>query len=74
MSEAEPTASLCFVDTNVWLYAFISGPDAAKSNLARQLLRDSEEAVVGATILYSEDLQAGLAVDGRLTVRNPFAS
>jgi predicted nucleic acid-binding protein len=42
MSEAEPQAPLCFVDTNIWLYAFVSGPDAAKSDLARQLLRDSE--------------------------------
>jgi predicted nucleic acid-binding protein len=145
MNEAEPAASLCFIDTNIWLYAFISGPDAAKSNLARQLLRDSEEALVvssqvinevcvnllkkahvpeveiqdlvrsfyrkypvvlldqavqvgaselrgrfslsfwdslilaaavhcGATVLYSEDLQAGLEVDGHLTIRNPFAS
>ena len=145
MSEAEPQAPLCFVDTNIWLYAFISGPDAAKSDLARQLLRDSEETLVvssqvinevcvnplkkahvpeteirelvrsfyrkypvvlldqeveigaselrerfslsfwdslilsaavhgDATVLYSEDLQAGLQVDGRLVVRNPFLS
>ena len=145
MSEAEPQAPLCFVDTNIWLYAFVSGPDAAKSDLARQLLRDSEETLVvssqvinevcvnllkkahipeteiqelvrsfyrkypvvlldqevqvgaselrerfslsfwdslilaaavqgGATVLYSEDLQAGLEVDGRLVVRNPFLS
>ena len=26
----------------------------------------------GATTLYSEDLQHGLVIDGRLTVRNPF--
>ncbi len=46
MSETESPAPLCFVDTNIWLYAFISGPDAAKSDLARQLLRDSEEALI----------------------------
>lgn len=28
----------------------------------------------GCTILYSEDLQHGQKLDGRLTVRNPFAS
>jgi len=143
MSEAEPIPALCFADTNVWLYAFISGSDAAKSELARRLLRDNEEALVvssqvinevcvnllnkarlpeaeiqelirsfyrkypvvlldqavqvgaselrgrfslsfwdslilaaavhcGATILYSEDMQAGLEVNGRLIVRNPF--
>ena len=145
MSEAEPPVPLCFVDTNIWLYAFVSGPDAAKSDQARQLLRDSEETLVvssqvinevcvnllkkahvpeteirelvrsfyrkypvvlmdqeveigaselrerfslsfwdslilsaavhgDATVLYSEDLQAGLEVDGRLVVRNPFLS
>ena len=145
MSEAEPPVPLCFVDTNIWLYAFISGPDAAKSDLARQLLQDSEEALIvssqvinevcvnllkkahvpeteirelvrsfyrkypvvlldqeveigaselcerfslsfwdslilsaavhgDATVLYSEGLQAGLQVDGRLVVRNPFLS
>lgn len=28
--------------------------------------------LAGATTLYSEDLQDGLRVDGRLTIRNPF--
>jgi predicted nucleic acid-binding protein len=54
MSEAEPTATLCFVDTSIWLYVFISGPDAAKSNLARQLLRDSEEALLVSSQVINE--------------------
>ena len=144
MSEAEAVPSLCFVDTNIWLYAFISGSDAAKSDRARQLLRDNAASLVlssqvinevcvnllkkahipeleiqelirsfhqkyqvvlldqavqvaaselrvrfslsfwdslilaaavhcGASVLYSEDLQAGLKVNERLTVRNPLA-
>lgn len=143
MSDTESLPGSCFVDTNVWLYAFISGPEGDKSELARQLLRGNEGALVvssqvinevcvnllekahlseaeiqelirsfyakypvvlldevvqlsaselrgryslsfwdslilaaalhsGATVLYSEDFQAGLQVDGRLLVRNPF--
>jgi predicted nucleic acid-binding protein len=29
---------LCFVDTNIWLYAFVEADDANKSALARKLL------------------------------------
>jgi len=145
MTEADSASSLCFVDTNVWLYAFIAGPDVAKSERARQLLSDNEHSLVissqvineicvnllkktqmpeaeiqqlihsfyqkypvvvldqpvqigasrlrerfslsfwdslilaaavhcGATILYSEDMQAGLKVDEGLTIQNPFSS
>jgi predicted nucleic acid-binding protein len=145
MSELDPIDPLCFVDTNIWLYAFINGPDTAKSNRARQLIRDHEGSVAvssqvineicvnllkktqmkeaelrelvrafyqkypvvlldqpvqigaselrarfslsfwdslilaaavhcGATILYSEDLQAGLKVADHLTICNPFGS
>jgi len=145
MSEADVGPTLCFVDTNVWLYAFIAGPDEVKSNKARQLLLDNESSLLvssqvinevcanllkkahlpeaeirelvrsfysrypvillgqevqvgasdlrgrlslsfwdslilaaaihgGASIVYSEDLQADLQVDKGLVVRNPFAS
>lgn len=144
MREADLDSSLCFVDTNVWLYAFIFGSDEAKSKRARQLLQDNEGSLLvssqvinevcanllkkahlpeaeirelvrsfyrrypvvflneavqvdasqlrgrlslsfwdslilaaaihgGASILYSEDLQAGLQVGEGLVVRNPFA-
>lgn len=35
----EIDATLCFVDTNVWLYAFIEGEDAAKSAHASGLIQ-----------------------------------
>ena len=35
----------CFVDTNVWLYAFIEADDVAKSATARQLLQNSRPVV-----------------------------
>jgi predicted nucleic acid-binding protein len=143
MSETDPSLNLCFVDTNVWLYAFISGSDTAKSERARQLLRANEPSVVvssqvineicvnlvkkahlpeadiqelvrsfyrrypvvlldqvvqtsasqlrerfslsfwdslivaaaehcEATVLYSEDMQAGLRISEQLTIQNPF--
>ena len=28
----------------------------------------------GATVLYSEDMEAGLQVDERLTIQNPFSA
>ncbi|MCL4861773.1 MAG: PIN domain-containing protein [Caldilineaceae bacterium] len=131
----------CFVDTNIWLYAFIEADDAAKSARARQLLQGSQPVVstqvineicvnllkrrvfteeqiralitsfyekyevveltpavllaasalreryslsfwdslivagslmAGVGMLYSEDMQHGLIVDGKLQILNPF--
>jgi predicted nucleic acid-binding protein len=36
---------LCFVDTNIWLYAFIEADDARKSAVARQLLQEIEPVI-----------------------------
>jgi predicted nucleic acid-binding protein len=132
----------CFVDTNIWLYAFIEADDAAKSAAARQLLQESQPVVstqvvnevcvnllkrrvfteeqvraliasfyekyevveltpavlleasalreryslsfwdslivacslsAGVGVLYSEDMQHGLRIDGKLQIRNPFS-
>lgn len=131
----------CFVDTNVWLYAFVEAGDVNKSALARKLLQEiepfissqvinevsvnllrkarfSEEQIrqlieaffekypviessrtiflsastlrqqyslsywdslivasalqAGVSILYSEDMHAGLIVNGQLQIVNPF--
>lgn len=34
MTEPDLASSLCFVDTDIWLYAFIDGPDVVKSESA----------------------------------------
>jgi predicted nucleic acid-binding protein len=60
------TSRLCFIDTNVWLYAFMQTQDPAKSSAARDLIKKAD-------ILYSEDLSHGLVIEGRLKVINPFA-
>ncbi|MCS6848192.1 MAG: PIN domain-containing protein [Anaerolineae bacterium] len=35
----------CFIDTNIWLYAFIETDDVSKSLIARALIRESEPVV-----------------------------
>ncbi len=43
MPDREP--ELCFVDTNLWLYAFIESNESTKSARARELINDSNIAV-----------------------------
>lgn len=31
----------CFLDTNIWLYAFVESQDETKSAVARQLINDN---------------------------------
>jgi predicted nucleic acid-binding protein len=40
MSDVEP--KLCFIDTNVWLYAFIQSQDQAKTVIAKTTIESSE--------------------------------
>jgi len=35
----------CFVDTNIWLYAFIEGDDSVKSATARTLIQKTEPVI-----------------------------
>ncbi len=131
----------CFIDTNIWLYAFIETDDTTKSVTARALIRESEAVVsvqvinevcvnllrranfteaqitqliesfydrccvveltksdllmasqlrqkyslsfwdstimaavlsADVPILYSEDMQHGLIIEGKVQIRNPF--
>ena len=39
MSAPNQPASLCFVDSNIWLYALIESQDKAKSARARQMIQ-----------------------------------
>jgi predicted nucleic acid-binding protein len=41
MSSGSPP-SLVFLDTNIWLYAFIASQDTTKSKIAKELIRRSE--------------------------------
>jgi predicted nucleic acid-binding protein len=35
----------CFIDTNIWLYAFIEADDLAKSTIARALIQETEPVI-----------------------------
>src|SRR5499426_1527133 len=142
MSVPDPEPASCFVDTNIWLYAFVEGDDLRKSARAKSLLEVSSIVSVspqvinevcvnllkkaqfselqvqqliesfyakyvvvevskalllkasalrvqytfsfwdstivasalqaGASVLYSEDMQAGLVVEHRVHIINPF--
>lgn len=37
--------SACFIDTNIWLYAFVEGDDPAKSATARRLIHEVDPIV-----------------------------
>ena len=47
--ETEPESS--FVDTNVWLYAFIEGDDPQKSARARLLIEASRAVIVSIQVI-----------------------
>ncbi|MEZ4528502.1 MAG: PIN domain-containing protein [Desulfobacterales bacterium] len=42
MTGSEIDKKLCFIDSNIWLYAFISSQDSDKSVAARSVIRDND--------------------------------
>jgi predicted nucleic acid-binding protein len=54
MSESDTAPNLYFVDTNVWLYAFVAGSDVDKSERARQLLHDNGASLVVSSQVINE--------------------
>lgn len=42
MSNGNQPPPLCFVDANIWLYAFIESQDKGKSALAKQVIQNNE--------------------------------
>ncbi len=42
MSNGEQPPPLCFIDANIWLYAFIESQDRDKSALAKQVIQNAE--------------------------------
>jgi predicted nucleic acid-binding protein len=51
MSGPEAVLERCFVDTNVWLYAFIEGEDPQKTVCAKALLETSPAVVVSTQVI-----------------------
>ena len=74
------------VDSNIWLYALVAPSDPSKRKKAIEICAATDICVssqvvnlivatalrANAEILYSEDMQDGLIVRDRLTIRNPF--
>lgn len=46
--------TLCFVDSNIWLYMLLPGQDEQKSRLAKQLIRTNESQIVLSTQVVNE--------------------
>jgi predicted nucleic acid-binding protein len=51
MSSPEAMLERCFVDTNIWLYAFIEGEDHQKTMYAKTLLETSRAVVVSTQVI-----------------------
>ena len=51
MSVPDAAPESCFVDTNIWLYAFIEGQDRQKTARAKGLLEASHTIIVSAQVI-----------------------
>ncbi len=43
MPESNPVS--CFIDTNVWLYAFVESQDEGKARIAKELIENNQPAI-----------------------------
>src|SRR5438094_8727714 len=51
MSVPDAAPESCFVDTNIWLYAFIEGEERQKTARAKELLAASRTIIVSTQVL-----------------------
>jgi predicted nucleic acid-binding protein len=51
MSVPDAAPESCFVDTNIWLYAFIEGEDRQKTARAKELLEASPTIIVSTQVI-----------------------
>ena len=51
MSVPDTEPASCFVDTNIWLYAFVEGDDRRKSARAKSLLEASRAVIVSPQVI-----------------------
>jgi predicted nucleic acid-binding protein len=51
MSVPDTEPASCFVDTNIWLYAFVGGDDRRKSACAKSLLEVSRPVIVSPQVI-----------------------
>lgn len=51
MNEVEGETESCFIDTNIWLYAFIQGSDSQKTAKSKSIIEDSESIVISTQVV-----------------------
>jgi predicted nucleic acid-binding protein len=51
MSVSNPTAPTCFIDTNIWLYAFITGSNPSKTTIAKTIIQSEPRIVVSTQVI-----------------------
>jgi predicted nucleic acid-binding protein len=51
MSVPDTAPASCFVDTNIWLYAFVEGDDLRKAARAQSLLEASRAVIISSQVI-----------------------
>ncbi len=54
MTEADKKHKICFVDSNIWLYAFIKCQDSGKSSIAKSVILNEGISIVVSTQIINE--------------------
>jgi len=51
MSAPSSSPSSCFIDSNIWLYAFVTGAEASKTIVANQLIQAAPGIIVSTQVI-----------------------
>ncbi len=54
MTESDKKDKICFVDSNIWLYAFIETQNAAKSSIAKSLIQNKDISIAVSVQIINE--------------------
>jgi predicted nucleic acid-binding protein len=69
MSAIEETQARCFIDTNIWLYAFIETDNGQKRLAAKSAIQTPDIVI---SIQVINEVCVNLQVEGRLRIVNPI--
>ncbi len=71
MSETENNQGSCFVDTNIWLYAFVKTQDSKKSAISSPIIQEKE--IIISTQIISEALRGAILMTGAGSIKKEIA-
>ena len=54
MTEADKKDEICFVDSNIWLYAFIDTQNVDKSSIAKSVIKNKDISIAVSTQIINE--------------------